>query len=161
MFCEGEGWSVTELSVRRYELAAASAGHTLYFGGGNGGVGGSDPHAGSRLDVFDVDSRTLCIPFIQQVLDVSIVEHYWFLPALNSVGCPVKSLHMHHAWQDYYFFVDIIQSFIGPLTFSVYFIWRHCLISSRPAQSGLIRRDREIRTFGYFHFHACAHYFRP
>ena len=46
-------WSITELSVRRYELASASLGGLLYFGGGNAGVGGSDPHAGSRVDVFD------------------------------------------------------------------------------------------------------------
>jgi hypothetical protein len=55
----------------RYELAAAAAssatatasaspgsGGTLFFGGGNAGVGGSDPHAATRVDIFDVESRT-------------------------------------------------------------------------------------------------------
>jgi hypothetical protein len=36
MYCGGE-WSLTELSIRRYELSAASLGGNLYFGGGNGG----------------------------------------------------------------------------------------------------------------------------
>ena len=46
LFCSG-AWSVTELSIRRYELASVSIGGKLYFGGGNGGVHNFNPLAGT------------------------------------------------------------------------------------------------------------------
>eukprot|EP00440_Ansanella_granifera_P050657 gb/GFBE01054906.1/.p1 GENE.gb/GFBE01054906.1/~~gb/GFBE01054906.1/.p1 ORF type:complete len:377 (+),score=47.53 gb/GFBE01054906.1/:1-1131(+) len=45
--------SVAELSVRRYELAAASYGGLAYFAGGNIGVGGTDARGAYRVDVVD------------------------------------------------------------------------------------------------------------
>ena len=45
--------AVSELSVRRYELAAAVVDHSVCFGGGNIGVGGSDVAGAKRIDCID------------------------------------------------------------------------------------------------------------
>lgn len=52
VFCDGV-WTMTELSIRRYELSAATLNGKIYFGGGNGGVRNLDPMAGTRVDIFD------------------------------------------------------------------------------------------------------------
>ena len=58
VFCFGSGGAlthtVTEMSVRRYELAAAVADNSVCFGGGNIGVGGSDLAGARRIDCIDV-----------------------------------------------------------------------------------------------------------
>jgi hypothetical protein len=59
---------VTELSIRRYELASASLGGKLYFGGGNGGERNFNPLAGTFKCCFCFAGLFVCFcdffPFI-------------------------------------------------------------------------------------------------
>ena len=77
MFCGGE-WSVTELSIRRYELSAASLGGKLYFGGGNGGLRNLNPLAGARVDIFTAATREwthVDLPAPRDRLGAAATEH--------------------------------------------------------------------------------------
>lgn len=77
MFCAGE-WYVTELSIRRYELSAASLGGKLYFGGGNGGERNLNRDAGSRVDIFTAATREwshVDLPVARDRLGAAATEH--------------------------------------------------------------------------------------
>eukprot|EP00663_Eupelagonemidae_sp_cell21sb_P012499 gene12499-biopygen3650 len=113
IWCPDGRREVEELSVRRYELAAASAGPAgpaylikgpytaergertdrtpfkQYFGGGNIGVGGSDSAGAGRVDVYDPHTAAWRrVQLHNQKLCLSGIHthHSCTAPSVNSFG---------------------------------------------------------------------------